>query len=67
MAKPVSMTNTVQAIRDAILVTERVLSPAATDPAIFGAIAAVVARKFLDNEYTNDLGPAPQKPRPAAT
>jgi hypothetical protein len=66
MAKPVSMNKAVQTVRDAYEVAQRGL-PATVDPAVVGAVAAVIAREFLDKAYVNDLGPLPEDgmPRPA--
>ena len=66
LAKPVSMKATVEAVRDARQVAERAL-PVNADPAVLGAVIAVVLREFLDNEYVNDLEPEgdDRLPRPA--
>lgn len=56
MAKPVSMRETVQAVRDAHRVVKEALPPAASAH-VHAAAFTEVLREFLDNEYVNDLGP----------
>lgn len=60
----VSMQKVIQAVRDAREVISRAL-PQTTDPLIEAAVITVVLREFLDNEYTRDLEPTSDRPRPA--